>query len=245
VNGWNMNYEKNRLTPKNLPESMRRRTGFTLIELLVVISIIAVLTALTVPVLGAIKRKQYIAHATSEMELIRTAIENYHSAFGYYPPSSPISVLTPQLYYELTGVKIVTINNVNFYSPLDGNSAAQIPVNMVQAAFGVGGFMNCTKGSGEEATVARSFLTELRANQYSVQSNFDNTVGFDILVSSIGGPNPVYQPINKGNPINPWRYNSLNPTNNPQSYDLWVDLAIGSQTNRISNWNKQVINILN
>jgi len=39
--------------------------------------------------------------------------------------------------------------------------------------------------------------------------------------------------------LNPWRYNSANPTNNPGSYDLWIQLKIGGKTNLISNWSKQ------
>ena len=36
--------------------------------------------------------------------------------------------------------------------------------------------------------------------------------------------------------INPWRYNSSNPTNNVNSYDLWVDIIMKGKTNRYSNW---------
>jgi hypothetical protein len=39
--------------------------------------------------------------------------------------------------------------------------------------------------------------------------------------------------------INPWRYNSSNPTNSPGAYDLWVDVLIAGKTNRISNWRRQ------
>ena len=36
--------------------------------------------------------------------------------------------------------------------------------------------------------------------------------------------------------LNPWRYVSNNPTNNPGAFDLWVDIVIDGKTNRISNW---------
>jgi hypothetical protein len=39
--------------------------------------------------------------------------------------------------------------------------------------------------------------------------------------------------------LNPWRYVSSGPTNNPGSYDLWVDLYIGGKTYRLSNWSKE------
>jgi hypothetical protein len=38
--------------------------------------------------------------------------------------------------------------------------------------------------------------------------------------------------------INPWHYNSSNPTNNPGSYDLWMDFISQGKTNRVSNWSK-------
>jgi prepilin-type N-terminal cleavage/methylation domain-containing protein len=231
---------------ENRRSNSQPRRGFTLIELLVVISIIAVLAALTVPVLGSVKRRQYIQQAQSELAFYSTAIENYKAVFGFYPPSNPNDVRTPQLYYELTGVK--NVNGVNgYYQPLDGNTDANIAAGSVQTAFGVGGFMNYTKGRGEEAVVARTFLSSLKASQYATVSNGppNNLIKVYILATAVGGPNPNYRPLggNSSIPVNPWRYNSVNPTNNPGSYDLWVDLDIGSNTNvvnRVCNWNKAV-----
>ena len=239
-----MNYVKNSMINQSerLPNTQPRR-GFTLIELLVVISIIAVLTAMTIPVLGSVKRRQYIQHAQSELAFFSTAIENYKSVFGFYPPSNPNDVRSPQLYYELTGVKNVN-GATGYYQPLDGNTDGNVAASDVQSAFGTGGFMNCTKGAGEEATVARTFLSSLKASQYTYVTNGlpNNPVKVYILITAVGGPNPNYHAF-PGGTANPWRYNSLNPTNNPGSYDLWVDLNIGNKTNvvnRISNWNKGV-----
>jgi hypothetical protein len=40
--------------------------------------------------------------------------------------------------------------------------------------------------------------------------------------------------------VNPWRYNSSSPTNNPGAYDLWIQIVITpGQTNLICNWRKQ------
>jgi hypothetical protein len=36
--------------------------------------------------------------------------------------------------------------------------------------------------------------------------------------------------------LNPWRYVSTNPTNNVGRFDLWVDLVIGPNVYRVSNW---------
>ena len=42
-----------------------------------------------------------------------------------------------------------------------------------------------------------------------------------------------------GGKVNPICYLSSNPTNNPNAYDLWVDVIIGGVTNRISNWSAE------
>jgi hypothetical protein len=55
----------------------------------------------------------------------------------------------------------------------------------------------------------------------------------------VGGPDAQYQPLGLPD-VNPWRYNSSSPTNNPGSYDLWIQLAFGGKTNLICNWSKQV-----
>ena len=53
--------------------------------------------------------------------------------------------------------------------------------------------------------------------------------------------NPGLAQVKNADPggLNPWRYVSSNPTNNPGSYDLWVDLLIAGVTNRVSNWSQQ------
>jgi hypothetical protein len=57
-----------------------------------------------------------------------------------------------------------------------------------------------------------------------------------VLGSGIDGwPGTVYT-NSLGAKLNPWRYNSSNPYHNPKSYDLWIDVAVGSKTNRICNW---------
>jgi prepilin-type N-terminal cleavage/methylation domain-containing protein len=218
-------------------------SAFTLIELLVVIAIMGVLAALILPVVAAVKKHQYIYNTQAEMAKLETAIDRYKAAYGFYPPSPTTpptagnpSTLVNQLYYELEGTVYSPIN-LN-YTPLDG-SAQILSAGQVASAFtGIGGFINCTKpGAGEDAAAARNFLPDLKPNQIIVYSN--NTVPVTILISSVGGPDANYQPL--GSPdVNPWRYNSSSPTNNPGSYDLWVQLVIGKQSNLICNWTKQV-----
>ena len=233
---------------QNSKFKIQNRPAFTLIELLVVISIIGILAAFSVPVLSGIKRQAYVNKTKAEMAQIETAIESYKAAYGFYPPSNSNGPLVNQLYYELEG----TTNNTSIgqYITLDGSST--IPDgNQLYTAFGggspgVNGFLNCSKaGAGEDAPLAKTFLPDLKATQ--IWRGYTNnpaprSVGVDLLVASVGGPYQNYKPPGISvTGLNPWRYNSSSPTNNPGSYDLYVQLVIKpGQTNLICNWTKQV-----
>ena len=217
----------------NRQSSIVNELAFTLIELLVVISIIAVLAALILPVAGQVKRQAILHNAQAEMSQIETALERYKSAYGFYPPSNTNNVLTNQLYFELVG----TTNNAGEFQTLDGG--AQIGIVNATSTFGVSGFMNCGKpGTDESSARAQDFLPDLKPNQIATLYTNGNDVA-KILVVSVGGPDPAYQPLGSQD-MNPWRYNSANPTNNPGSYDLYVQLQIARKTYLICNWNKQV-----
>ncbi|MGO8680738.1 MAG: type II secretion system protein [Limisphaerales bacterium] len=208
--------------------------AFTLIELLVVISIIAVIAAFLLPVAGAVRKQSMIRTAQAEMAQLETAIDRYKSAYGFYPPSNgnTANYLTNQLYFELLG----TTNNNGTYQTLDGS--AKISGGDANSTFGVSGFMNCSKTNADESTPqARDFLPDLKPNQIATYTNGTDVV--KVLITSVGGPDAAYQPLG-GLDLNPWRYNSSSPTNNPGSYDLWVQLSIGGKTNLICNWSKQV-----
>ena len=223
--------------------------GFTLIELLVVISIIGLLAALTFPVLTGVKRQQYIRNTQAEMEQIETAIERYKAAYGFYPPDGNKvinNVPINQLYFELLGTtNIAGDSPTPQYQSLD-DPTIQLPPSALNNLFGVSGFMNCSKpGSSEDAHMAQNFLPGLKPGQIS--STFTNrnagNYPFKMLIASVGGPDPNYNPLGQPPPgpyYNPWRYNSSSPTNNPGAYDLWVQLSIGGRTNLICNWNKKV-----
>jgi len=221
--------------------------AFTLIELLTVISIIGVLAALTFPVLKGIKRQQYIKNATAEMEQLETAIERYKAAYGFYPPDNQFkpaaNPLMNQLYFELLGTTNIAGNSPTpVYQSLD-DPTIQLPQADLNAIFGVSGIMNCGKpGSGEDSPAAKNFLPGLKPSQISTSyTNSTDPKPFKMLITSVGGPDGTYHPLGAGAMgINPWRYNSSNPTNNPGGYDLWVQLSIGGKTNLICNWNKQV-----
>ena len=71
-----------------LPSSRRRLAGFTLVELLVVIAIIAILAAMLLPVLSAVKTNAKKNKAKVEEQGIVTAIEGYDSLYGRFPVSN-------------------------------------------------------------------------------------------------------------------------------------------------------------
>lgn len=217
--------------------------AFTLIELLVVISIMGILAAMTITVMRSIKEQQYKKAAAAEMLQIETALDNYKAKYGVYPPGNQNAggpgyspALLNQLFYELSGTTNGPVGGVNTFVTLDGS--ASIARANVSTAFGVGGFINCSKGSGEDDSKAKNFLSNLKASQINEYVT-NNGVRTTVLVTSVGGPDANYRPLNAEG-LNPFRY--VYPgTNNPGSYDLWVQLVIKGKTNLICNWSKQVI----
>jgi len=219
--------------------------AFTLIELLTVIAVIAVVAALIFPVANTVKRQAYIHNAQAQMSQLETALERYKSAYGFYPPSAPNGPLTNQLYFELEGTVLTNVNGTPSYMTLD--HTATIPANKVGSVFGaaVGGFMNCNKPGGDESTQrAQDFLPDINTNQVQTVTVSATPVG--LLVTPLGGPDGNYYPLGPSPPapadhigVNPWRY-AYPGTNNPGSYDLWIQLMIAGNTNLICNWTKTV-----
>ena len=224
---------------------IRHPSAFTLIELLVVISIIGVLAGFTIPVLKSVKAAQYKKVVRGELEFLQTALENYKAKYGFYPPGNAASSILPQLYYELAGTYTNASGN---YVTLDGSST--IAMSSVAGAYGVGGFMNSGSANknntgDDDVKVAKNFLTGIRQKEIfspvtnNSQAPYNNSIPTTILITSVGGPDDNYKPLN-GSGVNPFRY--LYPgVNNPGSYDLWVQLVISGKTNLICNWSRQVI----
>jgi hypothetical protein len=107
--------------------------------------------------------------------------------------------------------------------------------NAIQLTFGVGGFANSSQaGGGDEAQAATVFLRGLKQGQYAELSG-----GARILTCSIPWPDNLGSRVPNVPPeANPFRYFSSNPTNNPNSFDLSIDVVIAGKTNRISNWSR-------
>jgi prepilin-type N-terminal cleavage/methylation domain-containing protein len=234
-----------------LPRSAR--SAFTLIELLVVISIIALLAAFTVPVLKGLKRREFINKTQAEMAQLETSVDSYKATYGFYPPSNPAynpasSATWPDVYFSPLYFELLGTTNTSPATPATGNyqtldGSASIPAVAltVPGPLGVGGFINCTKpGAGEDAVAAKNFLPDLNSRQiiFNITNIAYPTYPVALLIASVGGPDPNYQPLNASG-VNPWRY--VYPgIKNPSSYDLWINLSIAGQTNLICNWTKEV-----
>ena len=224
------------MKPDFAKRSQIRRRAFTLMELLVVIAIIGIIAGFTIPVLNSVKRQQFLRTATAELNHLQTALENYKAQYNTYPPGNTNNFLLSQLYYELAGTQKGLVN----YVTLDGSSS--IPAASVVLAYGVSGFVNCTHGSGEDGASAKNFLSGVSSKQiYSSMTNnsYGNHIpNTTILITSVGGPDTVYQPLGASG-VNPFRYRYPG-VNNPGGYDLWVQLVIAGKTNLICNWSRQV-----
>ncbi|HEY3760945.1 MAG TPA: type II secretion system protein [Verrucomicrobiae bacterium] len=233
---YDLRFTSERHTPRAGAKFGRAISAFTLIELLAVIAVIGVLAAFLLTVMGGVTRTKYINTATAQMHQIETALDSYKAAYGTYPPAGTNCLMNP-LYYELVG----TTNSFPSATPsmattLDGAA------NGAPAGFGMSGFINCNKpgSGGENSAQARDFLLDLKTTQLGNITNSVYTNYF--LVTSIGGPDAGYEPA--GMPagmqgVNPWRY-AYPGTNNPNGYDLWIQLVINRKTNLVCNWSGKV-----
>jgi prepilin-type N-terminal cleavage/methylation domain-containing protein len=223
------------------PPLSRTSSAFTLIELLVVISVIALLAALTFPAVQGVKASAIRTRAKGELTQMETAIERFYQKLGYYPPDNGTNWARNQLYYELLGTTNVGTLATPVYVTLDGS--ARITAADLTLAFGpnVTGFANCSRpGRSDDTPGATAFLNNLKPSQFMAITNSTPASSF-VLGSGIDGwPGTVYTD-SRGAKLNPWRYNSSSPYHNPKSYDLWIDVMVGSKTNRICNWSDRPI----
>jgi len=214
--------------------ALRNQRAFTLIELLVVIAIIGLLAGLVVGGAGIATTKMRKARVEAERDALITAIESYHKNKGFYPPDNTNDTVQSPLFYELTGVNAVMggspLSLTSFSSAI--SSETFNPATQVTTLFNIGGFIN----SSTDPTAIVNFYPNLKANQHEIV--IGNGGNFTVLGVGVSGPLQMTNaPGTAGNfLINPWHYNSSHPTNNVDSFDLWMDVNYAGKINRISNW---------
>ena len=240
--GWTASSEPNRC--RRLP-GMRRCLAFTLIELLVVISIIALLAGLIVGLARSAAQNTKRSRVRAELNQVITAIDAYKAHFGHYPPdnvapsSKIVNAVTNQLFYELSGV-IVDENKGMFHAR---DRQQNISSGSVAKFFNRDGFVN----TGTNPKELKSFIT-LKASQRRAISSLSPGPEIEVLAVTTEWPpnDPNFTPFNYSNDpqirrVNPWRYVSTNPTNNPDSFDLWAEFVEGGKIKVICNWSKDVL----
>ena len=89
----------------NCPNPLRIKAarGFSLIELLVVITVIAILTALTMGVMGFANKFAAKRECETQIALLENAIEQYHGDVGVYPEGNNSLVLYRALFGDGVG----------------------------------------------------------------------------------------------------------------------------------------------
>ena len=226
----------------------RRHAGFTLIEMLAVIGIIAVLAGLVVGLTSRASRASRDGKLKVMRDQLVTAIEDYKSQIGYYPPDNranypagPINAVTNPLYYELTGTVVDNQKGV-FFTP---DRSEEIGVQAVRDYFGVEGFVNAVPSTGNLAADTRQVrkFIELKSEQLG-----EIAPNVAVLTAPVRWPlNPrqgvpaLAAPVPSKPGLNPWRYVSTNPPNNPGRFDLWAEFVDGTSVKIICNWNQGIL----
>jgi prepilin-type N-terminal cleavage/methylation domain-containing protein len=233
------NFPTIRKSPGSRPQSHFLNSGFTLIELLVVIAIIGLLAGLILGGAGIATVKGRIARVQSEQQALVTAIEQYKSHKGYYPPDNPNSTFLNSLFYELTGAVQTNVAGVPGFAAVTGE---KLDTNNVTTLFGVGGILNSSADKNEPAeNFFGSAGKTARTGAFYISGTSGPTYTLFGVPVPPGAPS-VLKPAPGNNGVNPWNYVSSNPTNNPNhEFDLWLDVVWRGKTNRLGNWSKDPI----
>jgi prepilin-type N-terminal cleavage/methylation domain-containing protein len=202
----------------NLQRSIKS-AAFTLMELLVVIAIMAIIAGLVVGLSNVAGEKKRISRAQVERERLVTLIEAYKLKLGVYPPSNPSDPGKNTLLYELAGATNSLAADPNFVTPF-----GSIRASVLMSEFGIAGIVNSFTSSADDITEFKRFLKYLKPEQFTATGP-NNVLR---LVFPADGPN--------GRP-NFWKYaTGTNALRNPDSFDLWVEIAFRNKTNIVGNW---------
>ena len=166
------------------------------------------------------------------------------------------------LYYELTGVLVD--NDPANPRIIAAEDNTVISPDVFQKYFGREGVMNSipripAPNSAAQNKVDREqkknlIRREFKPGQYAEIFRSKSDPGYtdlEVLVVGFSGDasgkkgggffwpprSPITEHPVKTNPgLNPWRYVSSNPTNNPGRFDLWAEIRERDRTNIVGNW---------
>jgi hypothetical protein len=166
----------------------------------------------------------------NQRRTLLSAIEAYKAHFGVYPPDHVVSrqplVVDPvknPLLYELAGV-VLDPNKKVF--ELQGLEAAD--AKYVKEFFHCEGFTNCAA----KVEQVKRFLAVGPLPAHQLHDDPDVfAVGFTELHNQELAPDVVWE-----FDITPWRYVSSSPTNNPDKFDLWIEVHTSGRSMMIGNW---------
>jgi prepilin-type N-terminal cleavage/methylation domain-containing protein/prepilin-type processing-associated H-X9-DG protein len=102
-----------------------RRFAFTLVELLVVIAIIAVLIGLLLPAVQKVREAANRASCQNNLKQLGLALQNYESAFEYFPPPCTLQIGVPSETWSAHALLLPYVeqgnlgNLINFSSSYD------------------------------------------------------------------------------------------------------------------------------
>jgi hypothetical protein len=218
----------------------RRLTGR---ETAAVIATVAVLAGLGYLAYNFIAAKVFEARVSAALPKVcaslreqrRTlisALTAYKAHFGVYPPDAVLNrqplvvdAVKNPLLYELVGV---VYNPTNKMFAVGGLEAAD--AQYVKDFFHCDGFKNCA----ESAEQVQHFLPAFPTTVWRAVQLHDDP---DVFALGFNVPYDESAPkITWEFDVSSWRYVSSTPTNNPGSFDLWIELRTKHQTITIGNW---------
>lgn len=183
----------------------------------------------------------------------------YKQVFAGVGEVTVVDPIMNSLYYELTGA-LVDNQRESFFTADDEVELRSATLFQQTGREGLVNAIPRPPGGGASLTPAdrqlkrRLFSAAFKEGQVAEifrSSSAPGYVDFELLAvghsgdasgkkgTGVGWPLnlPIAQQPVPSNPgLNPWRYVATNPTNNPNSFDLWAEIIVKGERRIIGNW---------